>query len=58
MLLSCVIAGNTLASFITFVVYSSIMVFRIKEEEKLLSQTSRYKAYNVQTRWRLLPYIW
>lgn len=59
MLLSCVIAGNKFVlSSIIFVIYSFIMVLRIKEEEKLLSQTSRYKKYNAQTRWRLLPYIW
>lgn len=58
MVLSCVIAGKTPISILVFIVYLSIAIFRIQEEERLLLQMNQYKIYRLNTRWRLLPYIW
>lgn len=58
MLLSCIIASETKISILFFSLYMTVTVFRIKEEEKLLLQTDKYKKYCENIRWRLFPYIW
>lgn len=58
MLLACVIAGNTAVSVLVFMAYLAAMVFRIKEEESVLSLNTEYESYCSRVAWRLLPYIW
>lgn len=58
MLLSCVVASETIMSILFFFFYITNMILRIHEEEKLLLQTDEYKWYCSKTRWKLLPYVW
>jgi len=58
MLLSCIIAIETIIATLLFSIYMVITVFRIQEEEKLLLQTVQYKRYCSNTRWKLFPHIW
>jgi protein-S-isoprenylcysteine O-methyltransferase Ste14 len=58
MLLSCVIASETVLSLLIFLIFLLFTILRIQEEENLLLQTNQYKEYCSNTRWKLLPYIW
>ena len=58
MVLACVLSGITLTSLLLFVAFIVSLLFRINEEEKLLSQNPDYAAYRQQVKWKLLPYVW
>lgn len=38
--------------------FIALQVYRIQQEEELLSQDQRYLAYTAHTRWRVIPFIY
>ncbi|BDD11551.1 hypothetical protein FUAX_39830 (plasmid) [Fulvitalea axinellae] len=59
MSLACLIsAKETLLSAIPFALLIPALMFRIKEEEKLLSSQYEYLLYKTNVKWRLLPRVW
>lgn len=46
-------------ALIVFAVYPMVIVVRLKDEEKMLSQElTGYEAYKQKVKWRLIPFIW
>ena len=55
---ACLFAGQNILSLILFIIFIPGIVFRIKEEEGLLSKSVNYQKYKEEVRWKLLPFIW
>ena len=50
---------GSLLAFVIFMLYSIIIVLRIKNEELVLSrELVGYKEYLTKVKYRLIPYIW
>ncbi len=50
---------GSLFSFINFLIYSVIMVRRIKNEEQVIKKDLEgYPDYEKQVRYRVVPFIW
>ena len=58
MVIACLMAGKSLISLIPFVIFIPGILFRIREEERLLSKNISYQQYQQTVKWRLLPFIW
>ena len=57
--LSMPLVLNSLISFIIMLVYSPIIVKRIKNEEEVLeTELKGYKEYKQKVKYRLIPFIW
>ena len=57
--LSMPLVLGSIFSFIIFLLYPVLMVLRIKNEEKVLTeQLCGYKDYLKKVKYRLIPYIW
>ncbi len=59
MSLACFLAMESWYSIPVFIVLIPGLYFRILEEERLLMNSSpEYLKYTIETKWRLIPYIW
>jgi len=58
MLTACLFCMQSYWSVLPFVIFFPAIVYRILEEQKLLSTYANYSTYMAKVKWRLLPYIW
>ena len=58
MTIACVIASQNFYTVFIIILFLPLLILRIKEEEKLLSEDKNYKKYQEITKWRLIPFIW
>lgn len=58
MTFACTISQITILNNVVFIVFLLSLIFRIKEEEKLLSESCDYLRYKEKVKWRLFPYLW
>lgn len=58
MVVACIVAAEGWLSMLPFLIYVPGIIYRIKEEEELLSQNENYNRYKETVRWRLLPFVW
>lgn len=57
--LSMPLVLDSILSFIVMLIYPIIIIFRIKNEEKVLeNELDGYKEYKEKVRYKLIPYIW
>ena len=57
--LSMPLVLDSILSFIVMLIYPIIIIFRIKNEEKVLeNELNGYKEYKEKVRYKLIPYIW
>lgn len=57
--LSMPIVLGSFASFLVFLVYPILIIFRIKNEEKLLEkELEGYIEYKKRVKYRIIPFIW
>ena len=57
--LSMPIVLGSFASFLIFLVYPILIIFRIKNEEKLLEkELAGYIEYKKRVKYRIIPFIW
>ena len=57
--LSMPLVLDSLFSFIVMLVYPIIIIFRIRNEEKVLeNELIGYKEYKEKVRYKLIPYLW
>ena len=57
--LSMPIVLGSFASFLIFLVYPILIIFRIKNEEKLLeNELEGYIEYKKRVKYRIIPFIW
>ncbi len=54
----CALAAESYLSLFIFLLFIPAMVFRINTEEELLLQDIEYLEYCIDTKWRLIPFIW
>lgn len=45
-------------AILLFLLYITLLSFRIKEEERLLSSQTSYLEYKKKVKWKLLPLVW
>jgi len=58
MLLACLLAGTSLYSMLTLLIFIPSLVLRINAEEKLLAKDESYLIYQSKVKWKLIPYVW
>lgn len=58
MTFACTISQITLLNNIIFILFLLSLIFRINEEEKLLSHSFEYIKYKEKVKWKLFPYLW
>ena len=58
MIIACLIESKTIYSILLFIVFIPAIIFRIKEEERLLINDLYYQTYKKTVKWRLIPFIW
>ena len=57
--LSMPLVLDSILSFIVMLIYPIIIIFRIKNEEKVLeNELEGYKEYKEKVRYKLIPHIW
>ena len=57
--LSMPLVLDSILSFIVMLIYPIIIIFRIKNEEKVLeNELNGYKEYKEKVRYKLIPHIW
>jgi protein-S-isoprenylcysteine O-methyltransferase Ste14 len=58
MLFACFLSRESWYSSIPLILFFPSIVYRISEEERLLSQKKMYREYSEKVRWRLIPFVW
>ena len=58
MIAVCAIANAGYLSLVIFLGFIPALIYRIYVEEKLLLQDAEYQKYGIETKWRLIPYLW
>ena len=57
--LSMPLVLDSIFSFIVMLVYPIIIIFRIRNEEKVLeNELNGYKEYKEKVKYKLVPYLW
>ena len=58
MSVACLLSAENIISLVIFVILVPSLIFRIKEEERLLMISADYQAYKSNVKWRLFSYLW
>jgi protein-S-isoprenylcysteine O-methyltransferase Ste14 len=58
MAIACAYAGGSIWAWLCLAALLPLLMLRIQQEEDLLRHDADYIAYQAQTRWRLLPWVW
>ena len=58
MILACLISSESIYSLFVFLLFIPSIIYRIKEEEKVLLIDTSYILYTKNVKWRLIPFVW